>query len=168
VHSVRTILGTVGLGSAALAALAVACGAPALPRPALVAHRATDLVPIATPPPPARMEIIPTRPRVDGVVWLDGEWTFHGKRARWRRGRWVVPPHEARYAPWTEVRGPDAQLYFAPGKWVDARGEAIPEPPALATAPASRTTVFNDLGEEEDVGRDLVESGGAPRDGGAR
>ena len=171
--SVRTILGSAGFGSPALVALAtlalapVGCGAPAVPRPTLVTHQVTDLVPITTPPPPAKTELIPTRPRVEGVVWLDGEWTFQGKRARWRRGRWVVPPRGARYAPWTEVRGADAQLYFAPGKWLDASGGELPEPPPIATAPASRTTVFNDVGEEEDVGRDLRE-GDLPRDGGAR
>ena len=167
VQPVRTILGGLGLGFAAVFAVALGCGAPSVPRPPLVAHKPTDLVPIPTPPPPAKMEVIPAQPAVDGVVWLDGEWTFRGRRARWRRGRWVVPPKNARYAPWTEVRGPDAQLYFAPGKWLAASGEEVPEPPPVATATASKTTVFNEFGEEEDVGRDLPEDGGPQRDAGA-
>ena len=167
VQPVRTILGVLGLGFAAVFAVALGCGAPSVPRPPLVAHKPTDLVPIPTPPPPAKMEVIPAQPAVDGVVWLDGEWTFRGRRARWRRGRWVVPPKNARYAPWTEVRGPDAQLYFAPGKWLAASGEEVPEPPPVATATASKTTVFNEFGEEEDVGRDLPEDGGPQRDAGA-
>lgn len=164
VPPVRSILGTVGLGLAGLAALAAACGTPSLPRPPLVAQKGSDLVPIATPPPPAKMEIVPPRPAVAGVVWLDGEWTFRGKRARWRRGRWVVPPKNARYAPWTAVRDPDAGLYFAPGMWLDEAGREVPEPPPIATAPPSKTSVFNEFGEEEDVGRDLPEDGGSRRD----
>lgn len=145
-----------------------ACGTPSLPGPRLAAHTSSDLVPVATPAPPAKVEIVPPRPRQVGAVWIDGEWTYRGRRARWRRGRWVVPPDGARFAPWTQVRGPDAQLYFAPSKWVDSSGNDVSAPPALVEADPSKTTVLNELGEEEDVGRDVSDDAGPPRDGGPR
>lgn len=145
----------------------VACGTPSLPRPALAPHKSTDLVPLATPPPPAKVEIVPPRPEIEGVVWIDGEWSFEGRRARWRRGRWLIPPRGARFAPWVEVRADDGQLYFAPGKWIDASGADLEAPRSVLEAESSKTTVLNDVGEEEDVGRDITQDS-KRRDAGPR
>lgn len=145
-------------------ALSLSCGAPTLPRPPFAGHVTSDLVKVPYPPPPAKVEIVPPRPEDAGApVWVDGEWTIRGKRWRWRRGRWIEPAPSARFASWTEVRGSDGQLYFAPGKWVDAQGREIPAPGPLVLAEPSGTLVVNEYGEEEDIGRDLADA-----DGGAR
>lgn len=142
-------------------------GVPSLPRPVFAAHTSSDLFVIPAPPPPAKVEIVPDRPSAKGAVWIDGEWTFRGRRPRWRRGRWVVPTQGTRFAPWTSVRGPDGKLWYAHGKWVDGAGVELPSPPVVAEAEPAKTTVVGDYGEDEDVGRDLTEDSGAPRDAGA-
>ncbi len=145
--------------------LSLACGSPSLPGPKLVAHLTKDLLAVEYPPPPARSEIIPTRPE-GNVVWLDGEWQFRGKRWRWRRGRWLEMPAGAdlRFAPWTFARGIDGRLYVAEGRWVDAKGVEMESPRVVAEAPASKAIVINEEGEDENVGRDIRELGdGGPR-----
>jgi len=152
-----------------VASAAASCGGvPSLPRPKLAPHTSEDLFAIPAPPPPAKVEAIPEAPAREGIVWVDGEWSYRGRRPRWRRGRWVVPPEGARFAPWTSVRGPDGKLWYAQSKWVDVRGAEIPAPKAVVEAEPSKTTVIGDFGEDEDVGRDVTEDGGAPRDGGRR
>lgn len=143
--------------------LSMACGSPSLPGPKLVAHPSTDLAPVEYPPPPARAEVVPAKPDGD-AVWVDGEWSFRGKKWRWHRGRWVEHRSELRFAPWTAVRSQDGQLYVAEGRWVDAKGNQVDEPRLLAEAPPSKSIVINEQGEDEDVGRD-IRSG---REGGAR
>lgn len=139
-----------------LVVTSLACGVPSLPRPPLAAHVTADLARVPSPPPPAKVEIVPPRPS-GPAVWIDGEWTLPGRRWRWRCGRWVDLPANARFAPWTQTRGPDGQLYFAPGKWVDASGAEVPAPRVLLEAAPSTAIVVNEYGEEEDIGRDLTE-----------
>lgn len=153
-----------GVVLAGLYACAASCGGvPSLPRPKLAPHVSKDLFLIPAPPPPAKVELVPALPSQKDVVWIDGEWTFRGRRPRWRRGRWVVPVAGAKFAPWTSVRGPDGKLWYAHGKWVDARGEEIPAPAIVLEAEPSKTTVVGDFGDDEDVGRDISEDGGASR-----
>lgn len=146
-------------------ALSMACGSPNLPSPKLAAHPASDLQPVDYPPPPARAEVIPPQPEGD-AVWVDGEWSFRGKKWRWRRGRWVElrSGSDVRFAPWTSVRSADGQLFVAEGAWLDGKGTVVAAPRVLAEAPPSKSIVVNERGEDEDVGRDIRE----PRDGGAR
>jgi hypothetical protein len=142
--------------AALLASAAVtACGSSSIPRPVYVAQTSGALVPIAHEPPPARVEHAPARPNVNGVVWIDGEWTWHEHRWWWSPGRWVVPSAGARYSPWCTVRAPDGTLYFAPAIWRDANGGAIAAPKALASAVVDSGVVVDAEGNME---RTLVET----------
>jgi hypothetical protein len=118
-----------------------ACGS-SLPAPTLAEHARETYVEVPYPPPAALAETVPPRPRVENVVWLDGDWRFRGKSYAWRRGGWVVPPSDARYAPSREVYLPDGRLIFAPGTWYDAQHRALPPPPMLvpATTPPNAVT----------------------------
>lgn len=148
----------------------LACGAPTLPRPKIAAHSSADLEPVEYPPPPAKVESVPARPE-GNVVWVDGEWAYRNRKWRWRRGRWVAlpPGKNLAYAPWTTVRDEEGQLYYAGGKWLDESGKATDDLPAVLEAPASRTLVVNEYGEDEDIGRDLRDPrpGSRRRDAGA-
>ncbi len=105
------------------------------------------------------------------MVWVDGEWAYRNRKWRWRRGRWVAlpPGKNLAFAPWTTVRDGEGRLYYAGGKWLDASGRAADELPTVLEAPASRTLVVNEYGEDEDIGRDLREprAGSRRRDAGA-
>jgi hypothetical protein len=117
--------------SLSLAAALLACGAPRLPAPAYVGHPTEALQEAPYPPPPARVEYIPNEP-AGGAVWIDGEWTWQGRRYAWKQGRWVNPPTSARFAIWTSTRDPSGLLYLAEGKWRDAQGRELPDPQPLA------------------------------------
>src|SRR5689334_22313545 len=52
---------------------------------------------VATPPPPAKVEHVPTDP--GGLcAWQDGQWIWLGGHWQWQPGAWVVPPVGCRYA----------------------------------------------------------------------
>jgi YXWGXW repeat-containing protein len=136
--------------------LVLACGGE-LPGPTYVQQRGSALASVPYPPPPARVEFVPSRP-VSGAVWIDGEWAFRGRRWSWRPGRWVVPPAGARFSPWTMVRADDGTIYYAPGAWRDAKDQDAPEPQALSSAKPSPGGVVNAEGERENTG--LVNSPG--------
>ena len=112
-------------------AAAFACGAPKLPAPAYTTHPTSALVPVPYPPPPARVEAVPSRPR-DAAVWIDGEWVWQTRRWAWKPGRWVSPPSGARFAPWTTVRDVTGTLYFAAGAWRASSGAEVAEPASAA------------------------------------
>jgi hypothetical protein len=58
------------------------------------------------PPPPARHEVLPSRPG-PRYVWVEGSYRWDGRRYYWRPGTWVLPP--GRYDRWV------------PGHWVNSR-----------------------------------------------
>ena len=103
-----------------------------VPHPPYVGQPTSALVEVPFPPPPARVEVVPPRPTARSV-WIDGEWSWHGRKWAWKAGRWVVPTPGTAFAPWTTVRGLDGTLFFAPGAWRDAHGEVVVEPIPLAT-----------------------------------
>lgn len=133
--------------------LVVACVAR-LPRPSYSAQTTEALEPVTYPPPPARVEFVPARP-AKGAVWIDGEWTWQGRRWAWRVGRWVIPPANARFAPWTMVRSDDGTIYFAPGIWVDAKHEPMTEPSAMATGTPTITDVVDPEGTLQHTGKSI-------------
>jgi hypothetical protein len=131
-----------------------ACHA-ALPHPPYAAQDASALSQVDFAPPPGRVETIPPRPR-EADAWIDGEWIQRRGRWHWLAGRWVMVPAGARYAPWVAVRAADGTAYFAPGAWRGARGEPIPDPPALAVATVSTEAVSSPEGDPEPTGSTLT------------
>jgi hypothetical protein len=124
--------------AALVVALVLGCGS-GLPVPRTTNVRSpTDYIEVPYPPPAARVEIVPPRP-TPTAVWVDGEWTFRGKRWVWEPGGWVDPPGDAYFAPWIATRRPDGKLSFAPGSWHGPKGEPIPKPPILAPAETALT-----------------------------
>src|SRR5690242_5439674 len=79
--------------------LGVACGS-SLPAPDSAQQPLSAYEEVPYPPPAALSEVVPARPKVADVVWLDGEWLFQGTGYVWHRGGWVVPPRQAGYAAW--------------------------------------------------------------------
>lgn len=142
--------------SVALLLGVAACGHAALPRPPYTAHPSEALVEVPYPPPPARVEFVPDKPK-DGAVWIDGEWSWQGTRWAWKRGRWVVPPPGVAYAPWTTVRNGDGTLYIASGTWRDPRTHAeVTGPAPVALAKASPGEIVDPEGESEKTGKSFV------------
>jgi hypothetical protein len=94
---------------------------------------ASAYIGVPYPPPPARVEIVPTRPR-EGAVWADGDWSWDGARYRWRAGGWVVAPAGVGLARWVTARGSDGRLWFAPASWRHADGTPAETPEILAAA----------------------------------
>lgn len=121
--------------------ISVACGG-SLPAPALTEHPLAAYVEVPYPPPAALAETVPKRPNRAGVVWLDGEWLYHGESFVWRRGGWVVPPPASRFAPWHSWYRRDGRLMLARGTWYDSKHERLRwiEPVAPAETPANEIT----------------------------
>jgi hypothetical protein len=117
--------------------VAPACGS-SLPAPRTGPHppNATNYIEVPYPPPAARVEIVPRKPR-EGAVWVDGEWAWEGKRWVWESGGWVMPPEHAYLAPWLTYRQENGKLLFAPGTWHSDTGAPLPEPTVLAPAETS-------------------------------
>lgn len=122
----RSRLATRALGFAL--ALVLAGCASSLPTPVLGTHPpgCAAFIEVPHPPPPARVEMIPDRPR-EGVVWVDGEWVWRGKRWEWDPGGWVIPP-DGYFAPWVLVRRDDGSLYHARSRWFDREGKPLRRP----------------------------------------
>jgi len=125
-----------GLGCFAVA-VAIACGS-SLPTPETKAHppTTTRYVEVPYPPPAARAEIIPAKPR-EGAVWVDGEWSWQGKQWVWESGGWLMAPAKAYLAPWIAFRQANGKLVFAPGTWHRDDGQPLAKPPFLAPAKSS-------------------------------
>jgi hypothetical protein len=127
---------------AGLLALALfGCGS-SLPAPESAQQPLSAYVEVPYPPPAALSEGVPERPELDGVVWLDGEWVYHGDAFAWRRGGWVVPPPGGRFAPWRAWYRRDGRLMMASGAWYGPNQQRLrrPEPVAPASTPANEVT----------------------------
>lgn len=109
---------------------------------------------VATPPPPARVELVPPRPSAV-AVWVDGEWTWRRALWAWMPGRWVEPAAGSTFSPWVFVRGGDGALWYAPGVWRDAKGAQVDAPAALAVATVETGEVVNAQGTTETTGPTL-------------
>jgi len=146
-----------------------ACSGRSVPHPRFVPHPTSALVEVPYPPPPARVEQVPSPPHGD-AVWIDGEWLWQGRRWAWRKGRWVLPPSNASqpaqgvaFSPWTLVRRDDGVLFAAAGAWRNDKGEAIADPPVLLEAEVGRGSVVSSEGESERAGLARARDGGSPR-----
>lgn len=119
----------------------VACGG-SLPAPSTTEHPLSAYVEVPYPPPAALAETVPEPPSRGNVVWIDGEWRYHGQSFVWRRGGWVVPPPAGRFAAWRTWYRRDGRLMMAPGAWYDAKHERLrpPEPIAPAFTPPNQVT----------------------------
>jgi hypothetical protein len=133
--------------SIAVAAVAIACGSKSVTPPRYVAQPQSALAEVPYPPPPARVEFIPDRPD-DDAVWIDGEWTWRGRRYTWKPGRWVRPLPNAAFAPWTTVRDAMGTLYLATGTWRDGKGAALPDPTPIRVGAPSQGVVVDPEGEQ--------------------
>ena len=136
-----------GLRVAIVTGVLAACGSSRLPKPTYVQQPTEALQQADYPPPPGRSEVVPAAPGGD-AVWIDGEWVWQGGRYAWKTGRWVTPPPNASFSPWTSVRGQMGTFYIAEGKWRDAKGVELPDPPALSAAKVRAGSVVNSEGEE--------------------
>jgi hypothetical protein len=127
---------------AGCALLLVACGSPSLPAPSAAQHPLSAFREVPYPPPAALAEMVPERPDRPGLVWIDGEWVFHGSSFVWRRGGWVAPPPAGRFATWQSWYRRDGRLMLASGTWYDAKHERIrrPEPVVPAQTPPNEVT----------------------------
>lgn len=125
---------------APLALLTFACGS-ALPAPPRTEHPLATFVEVPYPPPAALAETIPVKPD-QPVVWVDGEWVFHGNGYVWRRGGWVTPPPGSRFAPWQTWYRSDGRLMMARGTWYDEKQQRLrpPRPVTPAETPPNQVT----------------------------
>jgi hypothetical protein len=139
-------------GIAVAAARLMACSSQ-IPQPPAAAQPQSALVEVAYPPPPARVEFVPSRPS-DDSVWVNGEWLWAGRRWSWRPGMWVVAPPNAAYARRVLVRRSDGRLFCAPGTWRDKQGQEVTAPAEKIGRPASGAIV-NPEGETEPTGADI-------------
>jgi len=146
--------------------ICVDCGGSRLPPPPYVRQSTAALFEVPYEPPPARTERVPLQPGED-AVWIDGEWTWDGRRWSWKQGRWVVPPRGARFAAWTTVRRVDGALLFAPGVWQDAKGQAIPDPVPAAVARVGSSPLVGPDGEQFPTGATITVGDAGPGAGDA-
>jgi hypothetical protein len=144
----------------ALCALAVAACSGRIPHPPYANHPPDALVEVDYPPPPARVEFVPERPQSD-AVWLNGEWSWSGRRWAWKEGGWVVVPEGARYAKLALVRRKDGKLFAAPGTWRNAQGAEITPPEFVKAGGAQATSVVDPEGDPAPTAGDLRADGGA-------
>jgi hypothetical protein len=128
----------------------LACG-PLVRHPSYAPQVTAALVEVTSPPPPARVEIVPAVPSAT-AVWVDGEWLWRRARWAWLPGRWVEEPPGVTFSPWAFVRGPDGSLWVAPGVWRDAAGTPIDPPPSLAVASVETGAVVTAEGATETTG----------------
>lgn len=131
------------------ALLLAGCGVPSLPAPNAAQHPLSAYREVPYPPPAALAETVPERPNHPGLVWIDGEWVFHGSSFVWRRGGWVAPTPASRFAPWHAWYRRDGRLMLASGTWYDAKNERLRRPKSLKPA----ETPPNEVTSEFQTGR---------------
>ena len=110
--------------------------------------RTGEGVEVPFPPPPARVEFIPEKPR-SGAVWVDGEWSWTGRRWAWNYGKWVLPPPSSTFSPWKTLRTNDGTLLFVAGTWRDEKGAELADPEPLARGRAREESVVLPPGQTE-------------------
>jgi hypothetical protein len=137
----RTLVGSWSL-------VLVSCGG-SLPVPEVTQHPLSAYAEVPYPPPAALAETVPLPPDGTDVVWVDGEWVFHGKSFVWRRGGWVQQPAGGRYARWRVFYRRDGRLMMAQGGWYDAKHEPLSSPSVLEPA----ATPPNEVTPESQTGR---------------
>jgi hypothetical protein len=107
----------------AIAFVLPACGS-SVPVPKTGPHTHEEPVIVPYPPPPARVEVIPSPPpNLKDPVWIDGEWQWRSRRWVWQPGRWELPSPDGYYAPPTTVRLADGTLVYYAGDWKAPRKE---------------------------------------------
>jgi hypothetical protein len=115
--------------------LLLLCGCTSsLPLPPRTRHALDSYSPVPYPPPAALAETVPPEPSREGSVWVDGEWAYRGRAYAWQRGGWVVPPRNARFAPWRALYQKNGRLMLAAGTWYDESGHALPLPEIVVPA----------------------------------
>lgn len=118
-------------GVAAALWFASSCS-PSTPVPVFGKHTSEDTPVVVTSMPEAvRVETLPPSPDKD-AVWVDGSWTWAGRRWAWNEGSWQHPPEGAYYARPSFARLPvpvydndggqtaigyGMRLMFIPGHW---------------------------------------------------
>ncbi|MGD0676211.1 MAG: hypothetical protein ABSC94_12375 [Polyangiaceae bacterium] len=122
-----------------------------LPHPGYVPQPPSALVEVTSPPPPGRIENVPSRP-TRSAVWVDGEWTWRRERWAWLPGGWVEAPPGAKFSRWAFVRGDDGRMWTASGTWRDPLGATVAAPAPLARARVESTQVVNASGVPEATG----------------
>ena len=137
----------------------VACSSR-VPHPSYTGRSTEEFAEADYPPPPARVEFVPPQPS-DDAVWLNGEWSWTGRRWGWKPGGWVVPPPGAAYAKGALVRRQDGKLFAAPSRWLDADGGEIPAPQFVRVSPSKSTSVVDPEGDPAPTANDLSADAGA-------
>lgn len=110
----------------ALGASAAGCRS-ALPVPPTGPHEGDEPIIVPYPPPPGRVQVI-HRPEKEGMVWIDGEWHWKGRRWIWVDGRWEIPPAGGYYARPRIVGLADGRIAWFPGDWHVPRKPGAKEP----------------------------------------
>jgi hypothetical protein len=132
-----------------LAALATtACGST-LPQPRQTTPPAEAFLEVPYPPPPALSELVPKPPAREGVVFVDGGWTWRGKYYVWQRGGWVQPRPGLRVTPWMVRYTDDGRALFAESRWVNEHGRLVRGPRIIVPA----VTPPNEVTAEFQTGR---------------
>jgi hypothetical protein len=133
-------------------ALFLSACAGSVPEPPFSPQPEESFDEIDAPPPPARVEVIPARPKNPYAVWIDGEWDFTGTRWAWQFGRWVALPPGATYAKWETKRRADGALLYASGAFRDQKGREIAPPTPLSVARARDEEVIDVEGRAQRTG----------------
>lgn len=155
------------LGVTTATMVALACGSK-VDVPQYTGQPTEALAPVPYPPPPARAENIPDSPS-KGAVWIDGEWVWQTRRYAWRKGRWIMPPSGAKFAPWTTVRDKTGNLYIASGVWRSTTdGSEVQEPAPINQGKPKGGDVVSPEGDSVEVGSpatsaNLMHPGGKDR-----
>ena len=110
----------------------VGCGS--LPLPPAVPPPEADFVEVPAPPPPARVEIVSSRPN-GARFWIDGSWMWEGSRWKWTSGGWFAPPAGVQYVDWRVIRRDDGTLLYANAMWLDAHGAPTNAPAPIIKSP---------------------------------
>lgn len=100
-------------------ALSLAGCAGTLPAPPVGDHAGDDFVPVPSPEPAGKVEIVgQPPPTMKKPYWIDGEWDWNGRRWDWKAGRWEEPPPGmCCWAPALTWRRDDGSIAHLRGAW---------------------------------------------------